>query len=273
MATVSWEENNLPNILYFDATMSEQHDGVAEVTEHDVERGADLADHVRARRPELSLVVMVTNHPLQSIGRLQGAWMWRTFSTDQRVTSEGTADGSVRLVGIKPVIASKGFVAPYKPPFTPRIHFPPKFIPGMRPNEPVSLIAQAFTFLTQTDRLKDVWEALEKLRLGGTPCTVSTRLQDYENMIITRVGAPVTARDAIEFTLSFKQIGYYESLTFSAVNKVAKVATKAAAVVQDQGPKPLRTTTNQGRQSVVDAGAQNAANIANPVAEATVAQP
>lgn len=50
----------------FDATPRESYEGAAEVTEHAVERGASVSDHVRVQGGRVSLEAMVSNHPIDT---------------------------------------------------------------------------------------------------------------------------------------------------------------------------------------------------------------
>lgn len=55
-----------PGLVWtFDATMSEQHSYVADVTSHPVENGTDITDHIQIRPFELRLTGIVTNTPIQ----------------------------------------------------------------------------------------------------------------------------------------------------------------------------------------------------------------
>lgn len=54
------------DILAIDATLQETHSAAAEVTEHPVEVGSDIADHVRPKPVELRVDGIVTNAPLQT---------------------------------------------------------------------------------------------------------------------------------------------------------------------------------------------------------------
>lgn len=51
-------------ILELEATLEEGHNGVAETTDHPVEDGADITDHIRRKPDELSLKGIVSNHPV-----------------------------------------------------------------------------------------------------------------------------------------------------------------------------------------------------------------
>jgi hypothetical protein len=271
VASIYYEIDGVSNVLFFDVTLDEQNVGTAEVTKHPVERGADMADHHRAAPPSFTLRAMVTNTPIESIGRLVGAWLPQTLETDARVMADGGANIPARAAQIR-----GGYTAPYRPPGAPRPHFPVDVIGGQLASGPQRLVAQTFTFTNPQDRLRDMWDALDKLREDGTTLTVLTRLKDYENMVITQLGAPVTVLDAIEFSISCEQITYYQSLTFGSVDRVAaaKVATKAAEAKKDQGPAPLRTITRQDKASVVALTAKAAAEaLVGAPSTATVTPP
>ena len=48
-----------------DASITETHSLAAEATEHPVEQGADISDHVHVRPIQLSITGLVSNHPIQ----------------------------------------------------------------------------------------------------------------------------------------------------------------------------------------------------------------
>jgi hypothetical protein len=56
-------------IVLFDQTVSEGHEATAEVTEHPVEKGSNVADHVRQNPQNLTLEMFVTNTPIVDLGR------------------------------------------------------------------------------------------------------------------------------------------------------------------------------------------------------------
>lgn len=271
MASISYTTEGLgdvafQNVLEFDVTTSEEPSISAEVTKHGVERGADLADHVRAARPSMTFRAVVSNTPIYSIGRLVGVWLPRTLSTSTDVLSDGAG-----FMPRREALVRGGFTAPYRPPGAPRPHFGVDVIGGQLEQRPQSVIAQVKTFQTVQDRLRDVWDELSKLCTDGTPVTVSSRLGDFDNMIITRVGAPVTVLDAIEFTISVEQIGYYDSLTFASVNKVAKTKTKAAEPPKNEGSKMLRTVQRETKRSNLAAIAKYSADAIHGPSEDSLA--
>jgi hypothetical protein len=54
--------------LTLDAAVSETHSGDAEVTEHPVERGANVVDHVRVKQDVLKIEGIITDTPIGAFG-------------------------------------------------------------------------------------------------------------------------------------------------------------------------------------------------------------
>lgn len=58
--------------LYFDAVLKEVTRSIADVTEHNVEQGADVADHMRVQNAHVSLEIFVSNSPVRDVNQLYG---------------------------------------------------------------------------------------------------------------------------------------------------------------------------------------------------------
>lgn len=56
--------------IVLDATLSEVHSGAAQVTEHPVEGGVDISDHVIQRPDELDITGVVSNTPIEILERI-----------------------------------------------------------------------------------------------------------------------------------------------------------------------------------------------------------
>jgi hypothetical protein len=69
-AYITWgdafQNANVAGVITFDAVLSEEHERDAEVTDHSVETGVAVTDHVRPLPNDLHLEVVVTNQPLSS---------------------------------------------------------------------------------------------------------------------------------------------------------------------------------------------------------------
>ena len=59
------DDSDTANVIHFDGTARENHNPRAQVTEHAVEVGSNVSDHVRPSNDAVSLVVYVTNNPTQ----------------------------------------------------------------------------------------------------------------------------------------------------------------------------------------------------------------
>jgi hypothetical protein len=57
-------------LIQLEASVSESHRRVAEVTEHPVEAGADVSDHIRFKARELDITGIVSNTPIQLLASL-----------------------------------------------------------------------------------------------------------------------------------------------------------------------------------------------------------
>lgn len=64
-------QDNPNQFLEFDACLSETHVGNAVTTDHPVEAGADMTDHIRRTPEELQVVGMVTDTPLVFLASLR----------------------------------------------------------------------------------------------------------------------------------------------------------------------------------------------------------
>lgn len=265
MATVSYEVNGITQVIFFDTTIGEQHNASSSTSDHEVEKGADVSDHIKVERDQVTLEVMVTNTPITSIGRLVGSYVPTVVGTSTKVTTDPRSPGTISPLTYEPQV-SGGYTAPFRVPGTPRIHFEPKVIAGRKANETVSITANLFTFLTAQDRVKDVWTALHALQQVKTLFQVATALEDYSDMVLTSLGAPVTSPHSIRFSLGFRKFGFVESLSFSGVAKVqaAFVATAAAEPVKDEGAKAGYVPTGNKKESVLNEKLRGLAGYRTP---------
>lgn len=64
MADIVFEDGDVLVDLVIDVTKEERHRASAQATEHPVERGVSISDHVRPERDVLSLDIVITDTPL-----------------------------------------------------------------------------------------------------------------------------------------------------------------------------------------------------------------
>lgn len=64
-------QDNPTEVLELEATLEEGHAGTAETTDHPVEDGADITDHIRRKPEELTLKGIVSNRPILLLASLR----------------------------------------------------------------------------------------------------------------------------------------------------------------------------------------------------------
>lgn len=171
------------NLLFvdFDATVKELHASSAIATEHYVEDGVALTDHVRPERDRLSAEAHVTNTPIRTIsGAEDGA-----VSAFQ-VTTQAT--GFDRLAKVK----RNGQVDQ-----------------ATRESSDNDFNANVLQWPSEFDRVTDVYTVLRDLMVEGIELTILTSLRQYDSMVLVDMGAPRDGGDnsnAIMFSLEFVEV-------------------------------------------------------------------
>lgn len=213
------------SMIEFDCTPSEEHNQAAEVTEHPVEVGVDIADHVRPRLMQLNLTGVITNTPVN------GMLTDTTYIEDdvrpvgliigqptpiQLVAPDFAKGGVAKQPGltvpktIRTAQIINGWVSPYKVPGTKRPAGTPEAFPTERAQVAISggVGGTSFQALTPQDRVRACFDILMDLCRSGRQVRVITSMRDYEAMLITNVSAPVAGQDSIDFSITLTEVRY-----------------------------------------------------------------
>lgn len=166
-------------ILVFDVIENENHESGAEITDHPVEVGVNVSDHVRPLPDRFSLIGYMSNQPVYANpftqrGETRSVKLdipnWTSFSL------EGAASAIVNAIS------------------------PPE---------------HAVTVLSFPDEFNAPWEmfeALRELKDNGVFLQIITSIRVYEDMVIERVSAPRNAGDSgVSFGLDVKNLRVVES--------------------------------------------------------------
>ncbi|MCK4718805.1 MAG: hypothetical protein KAT70_09065 [Thermoplasmata archaeon] len=166
-------------VLDFDATVKELHSASAVATEHFVEEGVAITDHVRADRKRLSAECHVTNTPLHA--------------------APG-ADGSVQALSLEKTVRSLTSGA--------TVNQSGEVDPAEWDSNEETVRANVFQFTQEFDRVGDVHATLTALMDGGVEVTALTSLGQYDAMVIVDLGAPRDAENsnAVLFSLELVEI-------------------------------------------------------------------
>ena len=221
-------------LIFLDATLTEAHRASATVTEHAVETGAKITDHVRPDNDRVSLRFVVSNTPLRSpdpsVERAQPSPVELLVSSPPR--REPGADGG--LAG--PVL----------------------------PSEPREIRAMVVQWPERFDRIRQVHGELLAIRTEGVLLSIITSLRTYENMAVQALNVSRSSQSgsALEFTLDAMQVRVVSSATAAPRGRRRRPAQSRAKSREANGGQETTAATPETtkRSSVlyrlfVDSGA------------------
>lgn len=180
-----------PQVVEFDASLSETHERQADITDNEIEDGSNVSDHARLRPLKLTLNAIISDAPVTLLGAVTGAGL----SAASQLANNAAGGGTLGNIAGTATGLGGGTLA------------------GLLTGSPRNPA--------------DGWKLLEDVWRKRVPFTVITALQKYENMLIENLNAPRSASvgKSLEFTVVLKQV----TIISSAVVKVAafKVADDA----------------------------------------------
>jgi len=205
--------------LHFDVVVSEVPEFKTTVTDYPVEKGANVADHMRNEAHALTLEVYVSDTPLKE--------------TD--LEGNNTRGGGVRSHGLD--------VQTYEPPLAPT----PGAVLGAIGNAVSNLLAgpaaptkaQVLSFDKEFNAAQECLTILEQIRGKSELLEVVTAARFYSDMALTRIGGPKVDKDTgggASFTLEFKNLRLV-SVAFVAAPKPSIVQGHKMADKGKQDPK------------------------------------
>lgn len=164
LATLLFQANPVKiGSITLDACTAEEHSSEVELTDHPVEKGADISDHRRPKPKTLKLTGIVSNTPLEYLS-------------------------------------------------------------------------------LNNKRAENAWDALNELQAGEELITVVTTLQNYDDMVITRISVPRDAArgNVIEVTIELRELIQVASETVAAPQVTA--VKKLGRVPTPPVPDPIRAS-------------------------------
>ena len=188
MAAYILPDDGSSQLIAFDLTISEGHRSTSKVTEHPVEQGSNVADHIRQETQGLDLTVFVTNTPIEDIGRGQVESVILDIPTPQRTLNSVSALIDAGISAVQTAIFG--------------------------PTPPVSV--QVLDFPEPFDRVKEVFDALTDLERRGVTVTAITSLKSYESMAFETVETPIDEPGGATIKLALKQIRVVQTATVTA---------------------------------------------------------
>jgi hypothetical protein len=211
---------------HFDAILSEEHTRTTLITEHSVEQGTAVVDHVRPNPDELTLEAFVSNTPV--------------YSTDSQllpltldIPQPGQDSGLLSFLnGGTSSFIDKGLQ-----------------ILGLQRGYPTQLTANVEQFDGDHDYVQNCFDTLTRLRNTATLLSISTPRQFYTSMVLVNVrmrrSKDQGGSSGAIFTLDFRQIRIVTSKIVDAPTPSIPRANPIKAV----GKKDIKPPTRQDNES------------------------
>jgi len=251
-AYLSWTDTSqlaaagLPNFaeMHFDAVLSEEHEHASEVTEHTVEQGAAVVDHVRPLARRVTLEVFVSNTPIGSPDAQRAPIQFAVaLPKDATQPSLGTITvpqphqdgflaflqgGSSQIIG--GVLNAAGLTTGNVTSYTPQTALPGPYQDNVNLN--------VDQFIGAADYPLQTFNNLEVLRTSATLLNINTPKAYYTNMVLESVKMsrnPKTGTGA-NFTLMFREIRFVNSSVVAA----PQPSVPSAAQTQNKGKTDVK---------------------------------
>jgi hypothetical protein len=205
-------DDDSSRIITFDVIESENHESIAEITDHPVEVGVSISDHIRPLPARLSLVAYTTNQPI--------------------TVNPFTQRGEVKSFKFE----------------VPKYSIPVEPTPGALYRAGIQALGSLFgdsdrsvSILAFDSPFNAIWETYEVLREfqeNGMLLQILTGIRSYEDMVIERVAAPRTAGDSgVAFAIDVRQLRVVSS---------GQVAAPPVPADDVPGGSPLANKGGQG---------------------------
>lgn len=219
------------NSIEFDLLLDEQHSLEAEVTQHTVDDGSTISDHIRNLPRKGSLTGFVTNHP---------------FRTGY---NGGLAPNIAQKIAAN---QKKDWVSGYVKDITTSYSRDLQVLGQQDPNRFTAADFQEGT--PRVDRVSNAWSAFKALMEAKTTCTIQTGLEKYVDVVITKVGTDrdKDTGDAGRFKVEFQEI-QFAVLSEIALSNVTRPDFKTDAGKQATAKKKNGKTggTSPGKVDLV----------------------
>lgn len=210
------------DLLAFDVVVTEQPSFPTSITEHVVEKGADVADNIRVGLKSLTLEVFVSNEPINQANQ----WMTGAQSPAEFDVSDTPQD---RKSAFGPILTNKTwFTLPIGVPIVNMLVAHEQDIPfkpnvGLDPTQGFTVKPQVLQFDDFTDAVQKTHDYLDLLRSGPSLVTVYGTKGTYDNMAIESFSMTRNADTGTgaTFTIQLKEIRIVTTKTVNAPKPTA----------------------------------------------------
>lgn len=187
--------------IQFDLIVSEDHSIESTVTEHPVENGATVNDHVRNLPRKGSLTGLVTNYPLKGAPALPQWFLDKLGSMSRNYLDTMAAQYGIR-----------------------------------RETGPTAADFEALP--RPENRAANTWTLFKDLMSRKTPVSIITGLEKYTDVVVTKVSTSRSSStgDALEFRVEFQEIQFV-TLTEVALTSTTSPLNLSTPANKQAAPK------------------------------------
>lgn len=228
--------------LTLDATVRESHVGESTVTDHPVERGSNVADHIRPDPDTLTMDAQISNTPHFLPVDHMGAVQWPVEKEIKgAVVTVGEAVRQVPLAG-----GAIGIVGSFAP-------IPTTLIGQIGSGQVQTAIVQGFS--AEFDRVTECYQELLRIRREGQLLRILTTLREYADMALTHleVTREASSGNALVLNLAFKNVRFGTTKNEPVPKIPVESKPKGTAVKEEHkendgdNTSALRLWLNKGR--------------------------
>lgn len=241
--TISWEgASGQTFFITLDVAAKVQHTSTNQVTDHPVEIGSNVSDHIRPDPNVLTIEGVISNTPIflpsDHIGN--ATLVTQTVAADwSGLDNRDTVRGREGTIGdVLPVPRLIGGIGIGGE----QIAQIGRDVPGQ------FTAANVLAFSDEFDRVGECFSELQLIRDTGTLCFVVTHRRNYEDMAITQldVADDGTTGHALRFSIAFKQVRYGRTRT----EPVPAIARKKKPAGKKQPAPPPVPVEPEGKGSL-----------------------
>lgn len=199
-AQITWKgDSGQTYTLTLDASIREVHTSSSTVTDHPVETGSNIADHIRPDPDALTMEAVISNSPHFLPVDHAGAIALVEKQVQGAQITAGRAVNSVPLAG-----GAVGLVSSFAP-------IPTGVLGKIGLSKYDTAVVQGFS--AEFDRVTECYKELLRIRAEGQLVRILTTLRAYDNMAMTglEVTREAASGNALQLSLAFKNVRFGET--------------------------------------------------------------
>lgn len=223
--------------ISFDATLTVKAELGADITQLPVETKQNITDHIRPQLDRVSVEAFVTNTPVP-VGPEYKTTRLNIAPTVSDLTSQEDPGQDSFLSGIP---TPGGVNRALQSAIRETLFGPPP---------PADLRHADIQF---SDRVREIYDELDQVRIKGTECRIVTKFKDYEGMHISLITPlrGVAEGDGASFSLEFQQVRVSETSTRAFPVPAETRAKKGENLGARSGKDPKDDQTKAGNKSLL----------------------